>query len=106
MWVTTDGNHAATDAGGGGGLADGLYVVETDGPNRGRSRLFFRACVGAELTGPCFTPDNSTLFLAVQHPGRTDDGKDGTAWPAEPGSGVPPRSAVVALTRKGGGALL
>ena len=106
LWVTTDGNPSATADREGGAVADGLYVVDTDGPSRGRSRLFFRACVGAELTGPCFTPDNTTLFLAVQHPGRTKDGEGGTSWPAAPGSKVPPRSAVVALTRKGGGTLL
>jgi len=106
LWVTTDGNPDATLKNGGAAHADGLYVVETDGPARGRSRLFFRACVGAELTGPCFTPDNTTLFLSVQHPGRMEDGGDGTSWPAKPGSGLPPRSSVVALTRKNGGSLL
>ena len=106
LWVTTDGNASATVDSSDGPVADGLYIVDTDGPERGRSRLFFRACAGAELTGPCFTPDNSTLFLAVQHPGRVDDGEMGTAWPAESGSDVPPRSTVVALTRMGGGTLL
>ena len=106
LWVTTDGNPSATSAAGGKAMADGLYVVDTDGPLRGRSRLFFRACSGAELTGPCFTPDNSTLFLAVQHPGRADEGGVMTAWPAKPEADVPPRSTVVALTRKGGGTIL
>jgi secreted PhoX family phosphatase len=31
--------------------------------------MFFRVPVGAELTGPAFTPDNESLFLSVQHPG-------------------------------------
>ena len=106
LWVTTDGNASATANSTSGAVADGLYIVDTDGPDRGRSRLFFRACAGAELTGPCFTPDNSTLFLAVQHPGRVDDGEMGTSWPAEAGADVPPRSTVVALTRMGGGTLL
>ena len=106
LWVTTDGNPGATYKTGGKAMADGLFIVDTDGPSRGRSRLFFRACVGAELTGPCFTPDNTTLFLSVQHPGRTRDGEESTAWPAEPGAEVPPRSSIVALTRKGGGTLL
>jgi secreted PhoX family phosphatase len=37
---------------------------------------FASAPVEAELTGPAFTPDGKTLFLAVQHPGEeTEDPK-------------------------------
>ena len=42
-------------------------------PARGTSKHFFRAPVGAEMCGPCFTPDDETLFVAVQHPGEADD---------------------------------
>jgi secreted PhoX family phosphatase len=37
--------------------------------------MFFRVHVGAELCGLRCTPDDRTLFLAVQHPG-TDGTKD------------------------------
>ena len=106
LWVTTDGNPGAHRKSGGSAMADGLYVVDTEGALRGRSRLFFRACVGAEVTGPCFTPDSSTLFLSVQHPGRGKDGDPETSWPAETDPAVPARSTIVALRKQGNGPIL
>jgi secreted PhoX family phosphatase len=94
--------------------ADGLYALETEGTRRRTSKLFFRCPVGAEMCGPCFTPDQETLFVAVQHPGT--DGTDkfngferpstfddpATRWPDfEPN--MPPRPSVLAITKIGGG---
>ena len=65
LWVSTDqGSNWVKSA-----KADGLYAVDTGGDLRGRSRLFFRALIGAEVCGPTFTADGETLFIAVQHPG-------------------------------------
>ena len=36
----------------------------------GEAYQFASAPVEAEMTGPCFTQDETTLFLAVQHPGE------------------------------------
>ncbi|XSG82749.1 MAG: PhoX family protein [Methyloligella sp. ZOD6] len=110
LWVATDQgeNWKAT------GKADGLYGLETDGPGKRNAKLFFRCPVGAELCGPCFTPDQETAFVAVQHPG-TDATEDyepfgrastfedpATRWP-DFQDGMPPRPSLVAITKIGGG---
>lgn len=104
LWIATDGNNAKVT-----GRTDGLFALETDGALRGASRLFFRCPTGAELCGPCFTPDLETLFVAVQHPGESEDEKvpataenPTTQWP-DFKDGMPPRPSIVAITRKGGG---
>ncbi|GEP05377.1 dTDP-glucose 4,6-dehydratase [Methylobacterium oxalidis] len=106
LWVSTDGNSRKAT-----GRADGIWAVETDGPRRATSRHFFRVPIGAELCGPCFTPDDETFFVAVQHPGESDDDaipasfdQPSTRWP-DFRPDMPPRPAIVAVTRKGGGAI-
>jgi len=104
LWVATDGNSPKAT-----GRADGIWAVETEGAGRGTARCFFQVPRGAEMCGPCFTPDLETFFVAVQHPGETeDDGpvstfeQPGTRWP-DFKEGIPPRPSIVAITRKGGG---
>lgn len=110
MWIATDQGRAWART----GKADGLYHVETDGPARGTSRLFYRVPIGAELCGPCFTADGESLFLAVQHPG-IDGAKDWKPFGREPTFedpptrwpdfkvGMPPRPSVVVIRKSGGG---
>ncbi len=96
--------------------ADGVYAVETEGEMRGHSKMFFRTPIGAEMCGPVFTPDDRTLFLAVQHPAAdgTKDYKDferastfedpATRWP-DFDDGMPVRPSVVVVTKKDGGVI-
>ena len=109
LWVATDQGSAWAEN----GRTDGIWVVETEGNQRGLAKHFYSAPVGAEVTGPQFTSDQKTLFLSVQHPGA--DGVErfrarnrpsifsdpATRWPDFTDE-MPPRPSVVALTHKRG----
>jgi hypothetical protein len=100
LWIGTDGMSAKST-----GRTDGLYALDTEGAARGTSKLFFRCPIGAELCGPEPTPDMETFFVAVQHPGEGGDStfdKPSSRWP-DFKDGIPPRPAVVAITKRGGG---
>ena len=110
LWISTDQGSSWGKT----GKSDGLYALETEGEARGTSKLFFRCPIGGEMCGPYFTDDGETLFVAVQHPG-TDGTKDipgferestfedpATRWP-DFDPKMPPRPAVVVITKQGGG---
>jgi hypothetical protein len=107
LWIATDGNMPSKT-----GRADGIWAIETEGAARGTSKHFFRVPNGAEMCGPYFTSDDETLFLAVQHPGEADDDDPNakpatfetpsTRWP-DFQSNIPPRPAILAVTKRGGG---
>jgi secreted PhoX family phosphatase len=108
LWVSTDGNSPKQT-----GRTDGLWAVDTEGAARATSKLFFRVPVGAEMCGPVFTPDDASLFLAVQHPGDGGDDWEGfgrpsyyedpaTRWP-DFRDDMPTRPSVVVVTKQGGG---
>ncbi len=101
IWIATDGAPGAA------GVADGLYAADTSGRGRALTRLFYQAPTGAEVCGPLFTPDDRTVFLAIQHPGE-DSGssfdRPSTRWP-DFAEGVPPRPAVIAIVKRDGGVI-
>ncbi len=96
LWIATDGANDFD-------IADGLYATETDGAGRAVTRFFFACPTGAEMCGPCFTPDGKTLFVSVQHPAENSESLDKptTRWP-DFADNLPPRPSVVAITHKGG----
>lgn len=99
MWVATDGQPSSIQKN------DALYLVEVEGPQRGLAKMFLSSPVAAEVCGPEFTPDNRTLFVAIQHPGEgkgSTFAKPASRWPDEKGD-LPPRPSVVAIYRPDGG---
>jgi secreted PhoX family phosphatase len=56
---------------------------------------FFSSVAGSEVCGPEFTPDNRTLFLAIQHPGEGGTfEKPISTWPDHQGL---PRPSVITI---------
>lgn len=95
LWIATDGQPGALD------VNDGLYAVPTEGARRGEAMPFFSSVIDSEVCGPAFTPDGTTLFLSVQHPGaRGTFESPSSRWPDGQG---PPRPTVIAIQREDGG---
>jgi uncharacterized protein len=94
LWVATDSDAVL-------GANDGCYVCTTSGAGRGAMKQLLSAPVGAEVTGCEFTPDGTTLFLSIQHPGSGSTLEAPRShWPD--GGDAPPRSSVIAVRREDG----
>lgn len=99
LWTVTDISSSKLNSGIYKHFANnGMFVIPTAGKNEGEAFQFASAPKEAELTGPCFTPDETTLFLSIQHPGEeTSDLKQPTSrWPHRKGDTMP-RPGVVAI---------
>ncbi len=98
MWIATDGTPNSYP------FNDGLYAAPLSVP-AGQPvpvKRFLTVPAGAECCGPLLTPDNSSLFIAVQHPGEDVSGvftNTQSKWP----DGEYPRPSVVAVRRTDGG---
>lgn len=99
LWITTDGRAYSH------GENDGVFVVPTRGVHRATAWTFLTAVPGAEVCGPCFTPDQRTFFCAIQHPGTslTSSYEEPLSRFPDYREDMPPRASVVAVWRKDGG---
>jgi secreted PhoX family phosphatase len=77
----------------------------------GQTRRFLTGPVNCEITGVTWTPDGTTMFLNVQHPGETPSERSDPAepnkysnWPDYKAGGRP-RSATVVVRKKDGGVI-
>lgn len=105
LWIATDGMSRN-------GLCNGIYAMDTHGGGRALPRHFFRGPLGGEISGPCFTPDGTTLFVSIQHPGQSNQLGKKVGTFASPTTRfpdydeqLPPRPSVVAITKDDGGAI-
>jgi uncharacterized protein len=93
LWIATDGQPSALKHN------DGFYAVPVAGAERGYLRQFYATVNGAEICGPAFTPDNRTVFLAIQHPGEGGTfAKPVSTWPG----GAFPRPSVISIQSSAG----
>jgi len=99
LWVVTDISSSSMNTGIYTSFGNnGVFFIPTSGPNKGEALQFASAPVGAEMTGPWFTPDETTLFMAVQHPGENLRAYDQPTshWPK--GGNTPAMPGVIAIT--------
>jgi secreted PhoX family phosphatase len=75
-----------------------MFMIPTQGEHKGKAFQFASGPVECEMCGGAFTPDYSTMFLSIQHPGENSASLDNptSRWPN--GGDDIPRPAVVAIT--------
>lgn len=94
VWIQTDGRQPT-------GANNQMLAANphnTDAQGRPQIKRFLTGVIGCEITGVVKTPDGTTMFTNVQHPG--EDG--GSTWPQND-SLATPRSATVVVTKADGG---
>ena len=105
LWIQTDMSGSAIGKGAYANLGNNAMLCADLAT--GEIKRFLSGPRGSEITGCVVTPDRSTLFVNIQHPGETRDAGSGTpnsAWPdgTTPGS-ARPRSATLAIRRRDSG---
>ncbi|HEX6257076.1 MAG TPA: PhoX family phosphatase [Euzebyales bacterium] len=91
LWIATDGQPTFL------GHNDAFHVVPLSGDSRGHVQQFLSVPVGAEACGPELTPDEQTLFCAVQHPGEgSTAASPSSTWPDRRS---PPRPSLVTVVK-------
>jgi uncharacterized protein len=102
LWISTDGQPSTL------ALNDGLFKVPLTGAERGRVQQFLAVPAGAETCGPVIRDRESSVVVAVQHPGENGTWTAPTSYfpdyvpvgeSAAPGDFAGPRPSVVQVTK-------
>ena len=109
LWIQTDSSAASMHKGEMARIGNNQMLacdVRT-----GDTRRFLTGPTHCEITGAAWTPDGTTMFLNVQHPGETPSERSDPAEPAKYSNwpdykpGGRPRSATVVVRKKDGGVI-
>jgi secreted PhoX family phosphatase len=108
LWIQTDMGDIGPDYSGP-VKPFGMNQMLAADPKTGEIRRFLTGPWGQEITGVVTTPDKSTMFVNVQHPGGHASAEQfaandyGSGFPDY--NGTPPRSATLVITRTDGGVI-
>ncbi|MGF1703154.1 PhoX family phosphatase [Photobacterium makurazakiensis] len=94
LWIQTDGKYS--NKGDFEGMGNNQMLCGD--PNTGEVRRFLTGPIACEITGLTFSPDQTTMFVGVQHPGE-----DLAPSHFPDGGKSIPRSSVIRITRTDGG---
>lgn len=93
LWILTDGKY--NNEGKYAGMGNNQMLCSD--PLTGEIRRFMTGPIACEITGLCFSEDNKTLFVGIQHPG---EGMALSHFPA--GGDSKPRSSIMMIHRENG----
>ncbi len=97
VWLQSDYDSTATNM-----QSFGNCMMTYVNPVTKEARRFATGPNGCEITGMAWTPDLTTLFVNVQHPGEDKPGS--STWPHGNAS-LPPRSGTVVIRKNDGGVI-
>ena len=108
LWIQTD--ISSTSVGEGDYVNLGNNQMLAADTETGEVRRFLTGPVGCEVTGVTTTPDGTTMWVNIQHPGEGPENLDPenplefSSWPDGP-TGGRPRSGTVLITKNDGGVI-
>ena len=109
LWIQTDVHSSQLNQGEFKRIGNNQMLVCD--PSTGEVKRFLTGPNMCEITGVSFTPDGTTLFINVQHPGETPSDRGDPKYPNQYSSWPDhiddnrPRSATVAIRKTDGGVI-
>jgi secreted PhoX family phosphatase len=107
LWIETDVSTSVLNQGDYAGVGNNQMLCAD--PATGRIQRFLTGPKGCEITGIAMTPDGTSMFINIQHPGETASERSDPAqplavssWPDGSAAGRP-RSATILIRKYDGG---